>query len=61
MFSFAVNSMIRGYHEYKNIWENPTADDDLFCEREVGNPHDTHTVAIRRDIAGKITTVGHMP
>ena len=61
MFSFAVNLMIRGYHEYKNIWESPTADDDLLCEREVGNPHDTHAVAIRKDIAAEITTVGHIP
>ena len=61
MFSFAVNSMIRGYHEYKNIWESPTADDDLLCERKVGNPHDTHAVAIRKDIAAEITTVGHIP
>ena len=26
MFGFAVDSMIRGYHEYKSIWENPSAD-----------------------------------
>ena len=61
MFSFAVDSMIHGYHEYKSIWEDPTADDDLLCEREVGNPHDTHAVAIRKDIASVTTTVGHIP
>ena len=53
--------MIRGYHEYKNIWESPTADDDLLCEHEVGNPHDTYAVAIRKDIAAEITTLGHIP
>ena len=57
MFSFAVNSMIRGNHEYKSVWESPAADDDLLCKREVGNPHDTHAVAI----AGDIKTVGHIP
>ena len=40
MFSFAVESMIRGYH--KGIWEIPSADDDRLCELEVGNAHDTH-------------------
>ena len=53
--------MIRGYHEYKSIWENPSADDDLLCECEVGNAHDTHTVAVRKDIAGENTTVRHIP
>ena len=38
--------MIHGYHEYKSIWEIPSVD-DLLCECEVGNAHDTHTVAIR--------------
>ena len=61
MFSFAVNSMIRGYHEYKSVWESPAADDDLLCEREVVNPNDTHAVAINKDIAGDIKTVGHIP
>ena len=41
----------------KSIWEIPSADDDLLCERKVGNAHDTHPVAIRKDIAGKTTTV----
>ena len=61
IFSFAVNSMICGYHEYKSVWESQAVDDDLLCEREVGNPHDTHAVAIKKDIAGEITTVGHIP
>ena len=41
----------------KSIWEIPFADDVLLCEREVGNAHDTHAVAIRKDITGKTTTV----
>ena len=41
MFGFMVHSMIRGYHKYKIIWENPSANDDLLCEHEVRNAHDT--------------------
>ena len=41
----------------KSIWEIPPADDDLLCECEVGNAHDTHAVAIRKDITGETTTV----
>ena len=58
MYSFAVESMIRGYHEYKNIWENPSEDDELVCEREISNAHDMHTVAMRKDIDGVTGTVG---
>ena len=65
MFGFAMDSTIHGYHKYKSIWENPQIDDDLLCEHEAGNAHDTHAVAVRKDItgeqAGKTTTVGHIP
>ena len=40
-------SMIRGYHEYIHIWESPSPTDNLFCQREIGNPHNTHAVAIK--------------
>ena len=53
--------MIRGYHEYKSIWENLSEDDELICEHEVGNPRDTHAVAIKKSIAGECCTVGHIP
>ena len=52
-YSFAVESMIRGYHEYKSIWENPSEDDELICEREVGNPRDTHAGS------GKVSSRGN--
>ena len=57
----AIESMIRGHHEYKHVWENPSEDDELVCEREIGNAHDTHTVAIRKDIDGETRIVGHVP
>ena len=47
LYSFTVESMIRGYHEHKRIWENPSAEDYLLCEQEIGNLHDTHAVAIK--------------
>ena len=49
MFGFVVDSMICGYHEYKNIWETPSADDNLLCEHEVGNTIDTHVVVIKKN------------
>ena len=60
MYSFSIDSMIRGYHQYKTIWENPSHHDELLCEREIGNAHDTHAVAIKKDIGGVQTTVGHI-
>ena len=53
--------MIRGYHEYKHVWGNPSEDDELICECEVGNAHDTHAVAIRKNISRETRTVGHIP
>ena len=52
--------MIRGYHQYKTIWENPSRSDELLCGREIGNAYDTHAVAIKKDIGGVQTIVGHI-
>ena len=52
LYTFTVGSMVWGYHEYKSIWENPSADNELICEHEVGNPHDTYAVAIKKSIVG---------
>ena len=60
MYSFSLDSMIRGYHQYKTIWENPSRRDELLCECEIGNAHDTHAVAIKKYIGGVQTTVGHI-
>ena len=46
MSSFAVGLMIKGYLKYKNIWENPSGDNQLSCECEIGNVHNTHAVEI---------------
>ena len=59
--SFEITSMIRGYHEYKAIWEDPINGESLVCEREVGNSHDPLSVAVKKTISGASTIVGHVP
>jgi len=50
--------MIRGYHEYKHIC---SINDLVNYEREPGNGHSTHTVAMKKTIKGEIKIVGHIP
>ena len=60
--SFVVKAMIRGYHEYRSIWENPAHGEQLSCARKPRNPSDPMAVAVQKSIiSGEITTVGHMP
>lgn len=44
------------------IWNSPSPD-HLFCQQDIGNPHDTYTVAIKGNVAGDgtVTTLGHVP
>ena len=42
-FTFVAESMIRGYHEYKTVWENPVLGEELSCTRETRNPHDPYS------------------
>ena len=58
---FSIESMIRGYHEYKSIWTDPTLGEELECKREPGNPHDTHAVAVIKTISGSNVTAGRLP
>ena len=60
-FTFVVESMIRGYHEYKTVWENPVLAEELRCTREIGNPRDPAAVAIQKQISGEMVIVGHVP
>ena len=53
--------MVRGYHEYKEIWPDPFVGEELPCEQEVGNPHDPLAVAIKKTIGGEHKIVGHVP
>ena len=47
-YMFCIDSMIRDYHEYLSIWDNPLADGDLLCEREMGNSYNPQAMAIKR-------------
>ena len=60
-FTFVVESMIRGYHKYKTVWENPVLAEELRCTREIGNPRDPAAVAIQKQISGEMIIVGHIP
>ena len=59
--TFVVDSAIRGYHIYKDIWPSPVIEDQLLCEREIGNSHDPMSVAVKKQIDGENTVVGHVP
>ena len=39
-----VNSVIRGYHVFKNIWV-PIIGEILFCEQKPGNEEDRFAIA----------------
>ena len=56
LHDLTVDSVIRGYHVYKDIWV-PTIGEILFCEQEPGNKEDRFAVAILSH--GNI--VGHVP
>ena len=53
-YTFCIDSMIRGYHEYwkkvstdQSVWDNPLADGYLLCEREI---HTIHRPWLSRDV-----------
>ena len=54
--SLEVQSYVRGYHDYKDIW-NPHIGEVLPLEREPNNSEDRFAVAIKR--TGSV--VGHVP
>ena len=54
--SFTVDSMIRGNHVYKDIWDSHLGE-ELTCRRERNNIHDPYAVAVlKSDVI-----VGHIP
>ena len=48
MFAFSVNSMVRDYHVYQEVWEVHIGE-ILPCVREVGNRHDPYAIAVKKD------------
>ena len=59
-YTFYIDSMVQGYHDYQSIWDNPLVDGDLLCERETGNSHDLWAVAIKKMIDGTLQVAGHV-
>ena len=39
-FTFSIETMVRGYHIYKEIWNAVMDGTELLCERESGHAHD---------------------
>ena len=60
-YTFSFDSMIRGYHEYMLIWNNPDAGEELTCSRELGNSHDPYAIAVKKMIGREERVVGHVP
>ena len=54
---FTIDSCIRGYHVYKDIW-NPVLGEVLTCRADIGNVHDPYAVVT---LTAANTTVGHVP
>jgi len=59
---FLIESVIQGYHEYKDIWDVAIDGAELPCEREPGNPHDPSAVAVAKRLSpGTSVIVDHVP
>ena len=56
MSSFSVESMVRGYHVYKDIWD-AVVGEEFPCKRKDGNRVDPFAVAVVRGN----TVIGHNP
>ena len=51
-----VESCVRGFHVYGDIW-TPNVGDLLDCEQESGNLNDAYAVAIKNGV----NVIGHVP
>lgn len=54
--TFSVESMVRGYHVYKDVWTSSVGE-HLPCRRETTNLADRFAVAVMKGA----TVVGHIP
>ena len=61
MYTFLLNSIVWGYHEYKSLWTNPFNEEELICKREIGNPCDPQAVAMKKELSHVLQVVGHVP
>ena len=55
-YEFEKDSVVRGHHVYKDVW-TPYLNEELQLQREAGNEHDQHAVAVVKSS----TVVGHVP
>ena len=55
-YEFERESVVRGHHIYKDVW-TPQLNEELQLQREPGNEHDRHAVAVVKSS----TMVGHVP
>ena len=59
MYTFLIESVVRGYHEYKDIWDAVVDGIELPCEREPGNPQNPSAIAVAKRSPGASVIVGH--
>ena len=57
-YTFYIDSIVRGYHEYQSIWDNPLEDRELLCEWETRSSHDLQAVTIKKMVDGALQAVG---
>ena len=55
--SYILDSFVRGFHVYMDIWDPKVGDGDILLEPEETNEHDEFTLAVLSE--GR--TVGHVP
>ena len=58
-FTLTVQTAVRGYHVYKDIWA-PAIRDELDCRQEPGNEEDSYAVAVYSDSESS-SVLGHLP
>ena len=61
-FTLSIETVVRGYHMYKEVWNTAMDGTELPCEREIGNANDPFAIAIKKVIptTGNVS-VGHTP
>ena len=59
-FTFSIDSMIQGYHVFKDLCTDPDCDEELECVCEPFNLSDLYVVAVKKEISGDAVVVGHV-
>ena len=59
VFTFTIESLICGYHEYQLIWGVPAVGEELNCYRKLGNSHDPY--AVKNAMPSVLTLWGPIP